>query len=71
MKARSVTEFLRDVQASKAAQRDYRAAAARLSDMASLMKDVGDREHAREFSQFAFLAANAARAEFFDPEPGE
>ena len=71
MRARSVTQFLRDVRVSKAAQRDYRQAAAEISELADVMTAVGDPERAREFQRLGFIAANAARAEFFDPDPME
>lgn len=65
--ARSVAQFIRDKRASQAAQYDYRLAAREISDLASEMKAVGDHKKAAEFRYLAFIAANAARAEFFDP----
>jgi hypothetical protein len=68
-RARSVNEYLRDLRASKAAQRDYRFRAAEIAELADVMTGVADTAQAREFQRLAFIAANAARAEFFDPEP--
>lgn len=64
-----MTEFLRDNRASREAQRDYRIAAREIADLAAEMKAVGDHPKAREFRIYAFVAANAARVEYFDPEP--
>lgn len=69
MRARSVTEFIRDNRASRSAQRDYRVASQEIGDLAAEMKRVGDHKRAREFRVLAFVAANAARSEYFDPEP--
>lgn len=69
MRARSVIEFIRDNRASRQAQRDYRVAAREIGDLAAEMKAVGDHKKAREFRIYAFVAANAARVEYFDPEP--
>jgi hypothetical protein len=66
---RSVAQFIRDKRASQSAQFDYRAAARDIAELAVEMKSVGDEPKAREFRLYAFIAANAARAEFFDPEP--
>jgi hypothetical protein len=67
---RSVAEFLRDNRASKTAQADYRADARRLSELAADMVAAGQRQKASELRHLAFVAANAARAEFMDP-PGD
>jgi hypothetical protein len=68
---RSVAEFLRDNRASKTAQADYREDARRLSELAVLMTEIGDRRRAAELRYLASIAANAARAEWFQPDtPG-
>jgi hypothetical protein len=68
---RSVAEFIRDNRASKTAQADYRADARRLSELAADMVAAGQRRKASELRHLAFIAANAARSEFFDPDtPG-
>ena len=64
---RSVAEFLRDNRASKTAQADYREDAARLSELAADMAAAGERRKASELRHLAFIAANAARAEFMNP----
>jgi hypothetical protein len=67
---RSVAEFLRDNRASKTAQADYREDARRLSELAVEVAEV-DRRKAQELRHLAFIAANAARAEWFQPDtPG-
>ena len=69
MKPRTVAQFIQDKRVSQSAQYDYRRASRELSELADEMKAVGDNKRARECRMFAFIAANAARAEFFDPPP--
>lgn len=69
MKPRTVAEFIKDKRISQSAQYDYRQASREISELAADMKAIGDHAKAREFRIYAFIAANAARAEFFDPPP--
>lgn len=66
---KTVAEFIKDKRVSQSAQYDYRQAAREISELAADMKAVGDHKKARQFRIYAFIAANAARAEFFDPPP--
>lgn len=64
-----MAEFIKDKRISQSAQYDYRAASRELTELAADYKAAGDPRRARECRIYAFIAANAARAEFFDPAP--
>ncbi len=68
-RARSVATFLRDVSASKAAQANYRRRAMEISDLAVQEAAEGKPIHAAKHRYYASIALEAARNEFFDPEP--
>ncbi len=69
MMARTLADFLRDNAASKSAQAHYRRRAADLSELAHDQLEADCPLQARVTRYRAFIVANAARAEFFDPEP--
>lgn len=69
MKARSVSQFLRDVTASKAAQRQYRRRASELRELAHQHSSEAKPLTARKTRYYAVMCDHAAQAEFFDPEP--
>lgn len=68
MKPRSVAHFLRDVTASKSAQRWYRHRAAMLREQAKVEEAAGKPLTARVTRYRALVAEHAAQAEFMDPE---
>ena len=64
----NIDQVVRDVIASRSAQRQYREEAKRLAYLAAELKAAGRPLLAREAAHQAYIALNAARAEFFDPE---
>ena len=65
----SIAAYIRDLGASKSAQRWYRRRAAELRDDAHQAQADGKPLTARRIRYESKLADHAARAEFFDPEP--
>ena len=65
----SISAYIRDLSASKSAQKWYRHRAAELREMAHQAETEGKPLTARATAYRAKIADHAARAEFFDPEP--
>ena len=66
--SRNIAEVVRDLQASRSAQNRYRDEARRLTMLAREFELAGRPLLSREAAHMAFIAENAARAEYFDPE---
>lgn len=69
MRARTVSEVVRDVAVSRRAQRSYRAMAKQLDELAVVQAASGRPLAAAISRNAARRAIRAARAEWFDPEP--